>query len=132
MKRLIAPIAIFLLLLGAFNCYFSWRFLRSAQSLTAVVTEVKEHRGPPKPRQRTPVTLAYRNAEGVAVRASANLPLLTVIKEGDQIPILVDPESPEEARLPLWSEIWAKPFTYIIAGILLGLTKVVLSLKRFR
>jgi len=132
MKRLIVPIAIILSLLGGFNGYQSWRFVNSAQNFSAVVTEVRELRGPPKPRQRTPVTLVYRTSKGESVSATATLPLLTIIKEGDQIPILVDPAAPTEAKLPLWSELWAKPLTYLISGSLLFIARFVLASRRFR
>lgn len=107
-------------------------FQRRALLVQATVTGVQELRGPPKPRQRTPLHVTYKLPDGREASAVTHLPFLQEIKSGDSIRLLVDPAAPEQARLPLISELWARPLTYFVGGLLLLVVGRVLSSKRTR
>jgi hypothetical protein len=55
------------------------------------------------------------------------MPLLRAVKDGDSIPLLVDPTNPQIVKLPYISELWATPLAYLISGV--ALVSAVLFLK---
>jgi hypothetical protein len=107
-------------------------FHSNAIEVMASVIAVQELRGPPKPRQKTPLLVSYRQQDGSEVQATTHLPMLQQIKQGDSIRLLVHPANPQDVRLPLWSELWARPLTFLVGGCLLLLVSRVLGTKRSR
>jgi hypothetical protein len=137
MSRVISSVGFALCAFGIWHGYATYDFLERAELKDALVTGVQELRGPPKPRQRTAVNILYSAkvagaAETEDFSAITQLPLLQEIKAGDRIRVLVDPRKPSVARLPLWSELWARPLTYFIGGILIVVVGRVLRAKRLR
>jgi hypothetical protein len=137
MSRVISSVGIALCAFGIWHGYLTYDFLERAELKNARVTGVQELRGPPKPRQKTAVHIRYSaqvpdQSETKDLSAITQLPLLQEIKEGDQIRVLVDPRQPSVARLPLWSELWARPLTYFVGGILILVVGRVLRVKRLR
>jgi hypothetical protein len=131
-KSLISLVGVVMTLAGVWLGGETFAFQRRAIAVQATVTGVQELRGPPKPRQRTPLHVSYKLSDGREYSAITHLPLLQEIKQGDSIRLLVDPTAPERARLPLISELWARPLTYLVGGILLVVVGRVLSSKRTR
>jgi hypothetical protein len=132
MHKIIVALGLVLLLAGAVEGVRVARFLSHAVEVTGAVTGVQELRGPPKPRQKTPLFVSYRQQDGSEVQAVTHLPMLQQIKQGDSIRLLVDPSQPQDVRLPLWSELWARPLTYLVGGLLLVIVARVLGTKRSR
>ena len=132
MSRVITLAGISLCALGIWQGVAVYSFISHSVPVTATVSSIQELRGPPKPRQKTSVHLLYRNAQGVEQSALATLPLLQRIQQGDTIQVLVVPEKPGEARLPLWSELWARTLTYLVGGVLLVAVSAVLKTRRLR
>jgi hypothetical protein len=62
--------------------------------------------------------------------AITNLPLLQNVKAGDTIYLLVDPARPELVKLPLLSELWARPLAYLISGFVLVCGVLVVKVRR--
>ena len=127
MKRILALVGIILLGLGLYKANELTSFLSRAIPLTATVTSVETRPGPPKPTQNTPVHIRFTLPNGEERAAITNLPLLQALKEGDSLPILVDPSNPQFVKLPLLSELWATPLAYLLSG--LALVGAVLFLK---
>jgi hypothetical protein len=44
--------------------------------------------------------------------------------------ILVDPLKPQDVRLPLLSELWARPLAYLLSGIALAAGILVVKVRR--
>jgi hypothetical protein len=132
MHKIILGLGVVLLLVGGIESAKTTNFQSNAVEVVATVTGVQELRGPPKPRQRTPLYVSYRQADGSEVQAVTHLPMLQQIKQGDSIRLLADPNKPDDVRLPLWSELWARPLTYLIGGVLLVIVARVLGTKRSR
>jgi hypothetical protein len=132
MNRIIPLVAVILLALGAAQALKTVSFTRNAVVVTATVAVVEERRGPPKPRQKTPLHVTYRSDDGQEHSAITHLPMLQEIRQGDSIRLLVDPAHPSVVKLPLWSELWARPLTYLIGGALLLLVGRVLRVKKLR
>jgi len=132
MSRIVSVVGGALCILGVWQGLETYSFISRSEIVKARVTGVQELRGPPKPRQKTPVNLLYTDSSGHEVSAVAHLPLLQELRQGDEIRVLVDPRDQGQARMPLWSELWARPLTYIIGGMLLLLVGRVLRAKRSR
>jgi hypothetical protein len=132
MYKAISVVGLLLAILGVWQGAETYSFVKAARVTQAKVTAIQELRGPPKPRQRTPIHLSYRTDDGKEYSAIAHLPLLQEIKAGDEIRVLVDPSKPEIAKLPLWSELWARTLAYIVGGLLLLIVARVLSTKQSR
>jgi len=62
--------------------------------------------------------------------AITRLPLLQNLKEGDRIEILVDPSNPQLVKLPLLSELWATPLAYLLSGVVLTVSVLVLKVRK--
>jgi hypothetical protein len=132
MNKIIAVVGVALCATGAWRAVETMQFTKSAVEVSGTVTVVQELPGPPKPRQKTPLHVSYRLSDGREFSAVTHLPLLQSIKQGDQIRLLVDPNRPEVAQLPLWSELWARPLTYSIGGLLVLLASRILAGRRTR
>lgn len=119
MRKLIGAVGLGLFLMGSYQTVETVRYLKRSVLVNATVVTVETRSGPPKPSQNTPVHVQF-TLEGVGEqRGVTHLPLLHRIKEGEVIRILVDPQNPQGIRLPLLSELWARPVTYILCGILI-------------
>jgi hypothetical protein len=132
MHKIILGLGLVLLVVGGIEAAKTASFLSKAVEVVGAVTGVQEFRGPPKPRQKTPLYVSYKKQDGSEVQAVTHLPMLQQIKQGDSIRLLVDPNKPDDVRLPLWSELWARPLTYLIGGVLLVIVARVLGTKRTR
>jgi hypothetical protein len=132
MSRVVSIVGAGLLSVGLLQGWTTYSFLQHAQVVIARVASIEELRGPPKPRQKTPVNLLYKGKDGLEQSAVAHLPLLQNIRRGDEIRILVDSKEPQVARLPLWSELWARSLTYLVGGLLLILVGRVLRTRKLR
>ena len=132
MSRVVSAVGLVLCGVGVWHGSSTYAFVRDAQPVIGRVTGVQELRGPPKPRQKTPINILYTTTGGREVSAIAHLPLLQEIRPGDEIRVLVDSTHPEIARLPLWSELWARPLTYLVGGFLMLVVGRVLRVKRLR
>lgn len=132
MGRVITLVGFVLLSFGAWRATSTAIFVKSALRVSAQVVAVEELRGPPKPRQKTPLHVTYTLPDGSPHRAITNLPFLQQVKVGDVIQVIVDPQAPQDVRLPLWSELWAGPLTYIMGGLLLMVLSKVLGLRGMR
>jgi len=132
MSRMVSIIAVVLLAVGVWQSLAVYRFVTRASPVSATVIGVEVLRGPPKPRQRTPVRVAFSLPDGVKREAATHLPMLQVIKTGDIITVLVDPLHPERVALPLWSELWARSLTYMVGGVLVGILGFALSKRDWR
>jgi hypothetical protein len=130
MYKTISVLGVIIFVIGIGQGVSTYSFVKNAKTTTARVTGIQELRGPPKTRQKTPIHLAYTLDDGREHSAIAHLPLLQEIKVGDEIRILVDVSTPEDARLPLWSELWARTLAYLVGGTLLLVVARVLSAKR--
>jgi hypothetical protein len=132
MSRVVSLVGAALLSVGAWQGWTTYSFLQRAEVVVARVLSIEEVRGPPKPRQKTPVNLLYKANDGTEQSAVAHLPLLQNIQQGDEIRILVDPQQPQNALMPLWSELWARPLTYLVGGLLLLVVGRVLRTRALR
>jgi hypothetical protein len=132
MNKVIPLVALGLFILGVFQSFQTASFQRRAIVVSATVVSVEERKGPPKPRQKTPLHVIYRLDDGREHSAVTHLPMLQEIRQGDSIRLLVDPSRPNAAELPLWSELWARPLTYLIGAGLLWLVGRVLRGKHLR
>lgn len=140
MSRIVSFVGAALFSVGVYQSWNTYWFLQRAEVVVARVVSIQELRGPPKPRQRTPVNLLYKlspitetvTEPQIEHSAMAYLPLLQDIKQGDEIRILVDPSEPQVARMSLWSELWARPLTYLVGGLLLVLVGRVLRTRVLR
>lgn len=119
MKKLIALVGIVCLFIGVFETSQTLSFLSRALSTQARVVAVQTRTGPPKPTQNTPVHVTFTLPASGEHTAITHLPLLQKVKEGDTIYILVNPENTQDVRLPLLSELWARPFAFTVAGLVL-------------
>lgn len=132
MRKVVTLVGICLLCAGLWNGSVMYRFIHSAHRVAAEVVSIEEPTGPPKPRQKTPVHISYLNDRGEMRSAITHLPMLYRVEPGDQIEILVDSSDSERVHLNLWSELWARPLTYTVGGLLLMMVSIVLSQRRWR
>jgi hypothetical protein len=132
MSKVVSAVGLALCSLGVWQGISTYLFVQRADLVQGRVTGVQELRGPPKPRQKTPINILYTNTNGVEVSAVAHLPMLQQIQTGDEIRVLIDPRNPSDARMPLWSELWARSLTYVIGGLLIAIVGRVLRQKRLR
>ena len=119
MRRILALVAVVLLGMGLYESQEVSSYLSRAVTVQGTVVAVETRTGPPKPTQNTPIHVSFSLPSGGAHTAIARLPLLQKLKEGDSIYILVDPTNPQDVRLPLISELWARPLAYLVSGVLL-------------
>lgn len=130
--RVISLAGVVLLGLGLWRGADSYTFRSRAIELPGRVDSVQELKGPPKPRQKVPLHVSYSLPDGTQHRAVTHMPMLQKIETGDTIRILVDRSNPQDVRLPLWSEMWAAPLTYLVGGVLLVVMSLLLRGKKTR
>ena len=116
MKKLLALVGVVLLSLGVYQSTETASFLSRARSL--------------KPSQNTPVHIKFNLPSGEERSAITNLPLLQNVEAGNTIYVLVDPGRPELVRLPLLSELWARPLAYLISGFALVCAVLVVKVRK--
>ena len=119
MRKVLALVAIVLLGMGLNESREVSSFLSTAVTVQGTVVAIETRTGPPKPTQNTPVHVRFSLPSGETHTAITRLPLLQKVKEGDSIYLLVDPKEPQDVRLPLLSELWARPLAYLLSGIVL-------------
>jgi hypothetical protein len=119
MRKVLALVAIVLLGMGLNESREVSSFLSTAVTVQGTVVAVETRTGPPKPTQNTPIHVRFSLPSGETHTAITRLPLLQKVKEGDSIYLLVDPKEPRDVRLPLLSELWARPLAYLLSGIAL-------------
>lgn len=130
MKKLLALVGVVLLSIGVYQTTETVSFVSRAVTVPAVVTLVEARTGSPKPTQNTPVHVKFNLPAGEEHSAITNLPLLQKVKAGDTIYLLVDPARPETARLPLLSELWARPLAYLVSGFVLVCGVLVVKVRK--
>jgi hypothetical protein len=130
MKKFLALVGVVLLGLGVYQSTETASFLSRALSVPATVTLVEGRTGSPKPTQNTPVHVTFKLPSGEDRSAITNLPLLQNVKAGDTIYILIDPARPEAVKLPLLSELWARPLAYLISGFILVCGVLVVKVRK--
>jgi hypothetical protein len=119
MRTILSLVAVVLLGMGLFESREVSGFLSTALTVQGSVVAIETRTGPPKPTQNTPIHVRFTLPSGETRTAIARLPLLQKVKEGDQIYVLVDPNDPQDVRLPLLSELWARPLAYLLSGVVL-------------
>lgn len=127
--KIISLVGVALVALGVWRGVESVRFRGRSIEILGRVDSVQELKGPPKPRQKVPLHLSYSTPDGLQHRGITHMPMLQKIEMGDSIRILVDPANPQDVRLPLWSELWAGPLTYVIGGLLVAVMGALLRRK---
>ncbi|MEY4668515.1 MAG: hypothetical protein RL518_1214 [Pseudomonadota bacterium] len=130
MRKLLALVALVLLGMGLYESREVSSFLSRALTVQGTVITVETRTGPPKPTQNTPVHVRFALQSGETHTAITRLPLLQKVKEGDSIFLLVDPSNPQDVRLPLLSELWARPLAYLVSGIVLVAGILVVKVRR--
>ena len=119
MRTILSLVAVVLLGMGLFESREVSGFLSTALTVQGTVVAIETRTGPPKPTQNTPIHVRFTLPSGETRTAITRLPLLQKVKEGDQIYVLVDPNDPQDVRLPLLSELWARPLAYLLSGVVL-------------
>lgn len=119
MRNLLVLVGVALLGMGVYETTSTLSFTGRARVVAAKVLEVEERTGPPKPRQNTPVHVSFSLPNMPEQQAVTHLPLLQTLKAGDSLYLLVDPQNPQDVRLPMISELWALPLAYLASGIAL-------------
>lgn len=130
MRRLLALVAVVLLGMGLYESQEVSSYLSRAVAVQGTVVAVETRTGPPKPTQNTPVHVSFSLPSGGPQTAITRLPLLQKLKEGDSIYILVDPTNPQDVRLPLISELWARPLAYLVSGVVLVAGILIVKVRR--
>jgi hypothetical protein len=130
MKTILSLVAMVLLGMGLYESRSISSFLSTAITVQGTVVAVETRGGPPKPTQNTPVHVRFTLPSGDARTAITRLPLLQKVKEGDSIYLLVDPSDPQDVRLPLLSELWARPLAYLLSGVVLVAGILVVKVRR--
>jgi hypothetical protein len=130
MKTILSLVAIVLLGMGLFESREVSSFLSTALTVQGTVVSVETRTGPPKPTQNTPIHVRFVLPSGETRTAIARLPLLQKVKEGDQIYLLVDTNDPQDVRLPLLSELWARPLAYLLSGVVLVAGILIVKVRR--
>lgn len=130
MRRLLALVAVVLLGMGLYESREVSSFLSRAITVQGTVVAVEARTGPPKPTQNTPIHVRFSLPSGESHTAITKLPLLQKVKDGDSIYLLVDPADPQDVRLPLLSELWARPLAYLVSGIVIVAGILVVKVRR--
>lgn len=128
MRALLTIIALILLGLGIYESSQAFSFTSRSILVSATVRSIEIRKGPPKPTQNTPVHVSFTLPSGEERSAITHLPLLHAVKEGDSLQLLVDLSDPTNVRLPLLSEIWARPLAYLVCGSVLLVAVIIVPL----
>ena len=116
MRKLLLLLGLVLLVLGVYDTAKTLSFTSSAQLVRATVLALEERTGPPKPTQNTPLHETFTLSDGIERTAVTQTPLLQKPRQGDEIFVMVNPTNPAEVKLPLLSELWARPLAYLLSG----------------
>lgn len=116
MRKLLLLLGLVLLVLGVYDTAKTLSFTSSAQLTRATVLALEERTGPPKPTQNTPLHVTFTLSDGIERTAVTRTPLLQKLRQGDEIFVMVNPTNPAEVKLPLLSELWARPLAYLLSG----------------
>lgn len=127
---ILSLVAVVLLGMGLFESREVSGFLSTALTVQGSVVAIETRTGPPKPTQNTPIHVRFTLPSGETRTAITRLPLLQKVKEGDQIYVLVDPNDPQDVRLPLLSELWARPLAYLLSGVVLVAGILIAKVRR--
>jgi hypothetical protein len=130
MRTILSLVALVLLGMGLYESREVSSFLQSAITVQGTVVAVETRGGPPKPTQNTPVHVRFTLPSGDTHTAVTRLPLLQKVKEGDSIYLLVASNDPRDVRLPLLSELWARPLAYLLSGVVLVAGILVVKVRR--
>ena len=130
MRMILSLVAVVLLGMGLFESREVSGFLSTALTVQGTVVAIETRTGPPKPTQNTPIHVRFTLPSGETRTAITRLPLLQKVKEGDQIYVLVDPNDPQDVRLPLLSELWARPLAYLLSGVVLVAGILIAKVRR--
>jgi hypothetical protein len=130
MRTILSLVAVVLLGMGLFESREVSGFLSTALTVQGTVVAIETRTGPPKPTQNTPIHVRFTLPSGETRTAITRLPLLQKVKEGDQIYVLVDPNDPQDVRLPLLSELWARPLAYLLSGVVLVAGILIAKVRR--
>jgi hypothetical protein len=130
MRMILSLVAVVLLGMGLFESREVSGFLSTALTVQGSVVAIETRTGPPKPTQNTPIHVRFTLPSGETRTAITRLPLLQKVKEGDQIYVLVDPNDPQDVRLPLLSELWARPLAYLLSGVVLVAGILIAKVRR--
>lgn len=130
MRTVLSLVALVLLGMGLYESREVSSFLSTALTVQGTVVAVETRTGPPKPTQNTPIHVRFNLPSGEARTAITRLPLLQKVKEGDQIYLLVDPSDPQDVRLPLLSELWARPLAYLLSAVILVAGILIVKVRR--
>jgi hypothetical protein len=130
MKKLLALVGVVLLSMGVYQTTETVSFVSRAVTVPATVTLVEARTGSPKPTQNTPVHVKFNLPSGEERSAITNLPLLQNVKAGDVVYVMVDQTRPEFVKMPLLSELWARPLAYLISGFLLVVGLLVIRVRK--
>jgi hypothetical protein len=130
MRTILSLVAVVLLGMGLFESREVSGFLSTALTVQGSVVAIETRTGPPKPTQNTPIHVRFTLPSGETRTAITRLPLLQKVKEGDQIYVLVDPNDPQDVRLPLLSELWARPLAYLLSGVVLVAGILIAKVRR--
>ncbi len=117
MRRYLALFGFVLVGIGAYQGYTTYDFVSHTFKAEATVEAVEPLPGPPKPRSRIPLHVRFTTPSGEERRTQIRMPLLQKIQQGDTVPIIVDSRNPQEARLPLASELWSVAAAFVAAGL---------------
>ena len=130
MKRLLTLVGALLLGIGVYQSTETASFLSRALTVSATVTLVETRTGSPKPTQNTPVHVKFNLPSGEERSAITNMPLLQNVKVGNTISLLVDQAEPEVVKVPLLSELWARPLAYLVSGFVLVCGALVIKVRK--
>ena len=130
MKRFLTLVGALLLGIGVYQSTETASFLSRALTVSATVTLVETRTGSPKPTQNTPVHVKFNLPSGEERSAITNMPLLQNVKVGNTISLLVDQARPEVVKVPLLSELWARPLAYLVSGFVLVCGVLVIKVRK--
>lgn len=120
MFKILRAIALVILILGVWESGRTALFVKNSVTINGVVAPTESYRGPPRSPRAIPFNVTFSDPQsGKEVLVSLPSPILMSIKEGKEIPLIINPQALHEARVNLLSELWAYPFGLILGGIIL-------------
>jgi hypothetical protein len=125
MRKPLLIVGLALVVLGVFDTVKMVSFTSAAVLTKAKVLALEERTGPPKPTQNTPLHVSFTLTDGIQRTAITRAPLLQKVRQGDEIFVMVNPLNPLEVKLPLPSELWARPLAYLLSGFVTIVSVVV-------
>jgi len=128
MRKILGFSAFLLFAWGLYSSYGAYRFVAESVRVTGKVIAVETLSGPPKPRQKIPVYVEFA-LNGGTIRTETRMPMLGSLRVGDDVPLWVSKEDPQDARLAEPSSPFAAPLTYTVCGLVALLLCVFYSSK---